>query len=167
MPLDSWVYPAIERLAAWGYVQTQFMGLRPWTRLQCAEMLEEAGAHVPLEDSGEAGKVYAKLEQEFAPELEGSNKPSLRLESIYTRITNVSGKPITDGYNFASTITNNDGRPYQQGTNVYSGASGYANAGPFAFYVRAEYQHAPDAPAFPLDVRQAVANQQYVRVFSE
>jgi|KBSSwiStaDraftv2_1062776.scaffolds.fasta_scaffold36978_2 hypothetical protein len=159
VPLDSWVYPAIERLAAWGYIQTQFLGQRPWTRLQCAELLEEASGRIPLEDSGEVGKVYSALEEEFAPEMQGPAKPSLRLESIYTRVTNVSGQPINDSYNFASTIVNNDGRPYQQGTNVYSGASGYANAGPFAFYVRAEYQHAPSAPAFPLDVRQAVAKQ--------
>ncbi len=164
VPLDSWVYPAIERLAAWGYVQSQFMGQRPWTRLQCAELLEEASSSIPLEVLGEAGKIYAKLEEEFSPEMEGNSKPSLRLESIYTRVTNVSGRPITDGYNFASTIVNNDGRPYQQGTNLYSGASGYANAGPFAFYVRTEYQHAPAAPAFPLDVREAVANRLAVPV---
>jgi hypothetical protein len=96
--------------------------------------------------------------------MEGPTKPNFRLESIYTRVTNVSGQPINDSYNFASTITNNDGRPYQQGTNIYSGASGYATAGPFAFYVRAEYQHTPSAPAFPLDVRQAVANQLAVPV---
>jgi len=159
VPLDSWIYPAVERLAAWGYVNTQFLGQRPWTRLQCAGLLEEASSQIPLEDAGEAGKVYAALEKEFADEMDGEGKPSMRLESIYTRVTNVSGQPINDSYNFASTITNNDGRPYQQGANVYTGASGYANAGPFAFYVRAEYQHAPSAPAFPVDVRQAIASQ--------
>jgi len=99
--------------------------------------------------------------------MEGSNQPTLRLESIYTRVTNVSGQPINDSYNFASTITNNDGRPYQQGTNVYSGASGYASAGPFAFYVRAEYQHAPSASAFPLAVREATASQLELPVSSD
>jgi hypothetical protein len=33
VPLDSWVYSAFERLAAEGYIQTAFLSLRPWTRL--------------------------------------------------------------------------------------------------------------------------------------
>src|SRR5262249_55504123 len=31
VPLDSWVYPALERLAGLGYIKSQFAGLRPWT----------------------------------------------------------------------------------------------------------------------------------------
>src|SRR5580700_8896163 len=41
VPLDSWVYPAFDRLAALGYVQTAFVALRPWTRMECARLLEE------------------------------------------------------------------------------------------------------------------------------
>ncbi|HET7102170.1 MAG TPA: phosphatase PAP2 family protein, partial [Terriglobia bacterium] len=40
VPLDSWVYPAIERLGAMGYVQTAMLGMRPWTRLECARLVE-------------------------------------------------------------------------------------------------------------------------------
>src|SRR6266852_4473933 len=36
IPLDSWVYPALERLAARSLVHTQFLGMRPWTRIECA-----------------------------------------------------------------------------------------------------------------------------------
>src|SRR5262249_44040141 len=36
VPMESWVYPAIERLAAMGYIPSEFMGLRPWTRIECA-----------------------------------------------------------------------------------------------------------------------------------
>src|SRR5579864_4866677 len=43
VPLDSWIYPAIERLAALGYVKTASLGIRPWTRLECAGLLSEAG----------------------------------------------------------------------------------------------------------------------------
>jgi hypothetical protein len=32
VPLDSWVYPAIERLAALGYVRTAYLGMRPCVR---------------------------------------------------------------------------------------------------------------------------------------
>ena len=46
VPLDSWIYPAFERLVALGYVQTAYPGLRPWTRLECARLLEEAGEQI-------------------------------------------------------------------------------------------------------------------------
>ena len=41
--LDSWIYPAIERLAALGYIQDEFLGLRPWTRVECARLVQEGG----------------------------------------------------------------------------------------------------------------------------
>src|SRR5262249_1840178 len=41
-PLDSWVYPAFERLAALGYVHSAYLNQRPWTRLECARLVEEA-----------------------------------------------------------------------------------------------------------------------------
>lgn len=45
VPLDSWVYSAFEQLAAEGYVRTAFLSLRPWTRLDCARLIEEAEDH--------------------------------------------------------------------------------------------------------------------------
>ncbi|PYX40294.1 MAG: hypothetical protein DMG81_06745, partial [Acidobacteria bacterium] len=42
VPLDSWVYAALERLAATGYIKTATLGLRPWTRMACAELVSEA-----------------------------------------------------------------------------------------------------------------------------
>jgi hypothetical protein len=36
VPLDSWVYPAFDRLAAMGYLDSDIIGMRPWTRLECA-----------------------------------------------------------------------------------------------------------------------------------
>src|SRR6185312_13419517 len=29
--LHSWIYPELERLAALGYMRTQFSGMKPWT----------------------------------------------------------------------------------------------------------------------------------------
>jgi membrane-associated phospholipid phosphatase len=43
VPPDSWVYPGFERLAAIGYIHSAYLGIRPWTRMQCARLLEEAG----------------------------------------------------------------------------------------------------------------------------
>jgi len=33
VPLDSWVYPALDRLTALGYIHSGFADMRPWTRL--------------------------------------------------------------------------------------------------------------------------------------
>jgi membrane-associated phospholipid phosphatase len=169
VPLDSWVYPAFERLAAWRYVRTEMLGQRPWTRLQCARLLEEASTLMPVDDEngGEPAGVYKALEAEFIPEqtrLDGGRNLEFRLDSLYTRVTAISGMPLTDSYNFGTTLTNDYGRPFQEGGNVYSGISGYGTAGPLAFYVRAEYQHVPFAPGFSAAVRQAVAGYEGVPV---
>src|ERR1700719_1679111 len=67
VPIDSWVYPAFQRLAAWGYLQTDMLGQRPWTRIECARLLEEASMLMPGdgESSGDAAHIYKALEIEF------------------------------------------------------------------------------------------------------
>ena len=161
--LDSWIYPAIERLAAMGYIHSEFLGTRPWTRDECAELVDEAGDAMRDDDNvpAEADQLYAALQSEFHNNLENlgtAGGSSARLESIYSRSTYISGFPLNDSYHFGQTIVNDYGRPYQQGFNTYDGFSGYATAGRFTFYVRGEYQHAPGAPAYPLAVRQVIAN---------
>lgn len=152
VPLDSWVYPTFELLAAKGYVQSAFFDLRPWTRLDCARLLEEADnltTDLPI-DNDTAVRLRV-LRQEFAPELErreGAHNTEFRVESVDQRITAIAGKPLTDGYHFAETLVNDDGRPFGQGVNVYSGISLRATAGPFAAYVRGEIQRVPTTP-FP------------------
>ena len=162
VPLDSWIYPAMERLGAWGYLQTDMLGQRPWTRDECARLLEEAEGQIPRDEShgNDAAELYRSLEEEFLPEKNGSAGSNFRfrLDSIYTRTTQISGTPLTDGYNFASTIVNDYGRPFQHGINNYSGIAANGSAGPLSFYFRAEYQHAPSAPSVPDAARQAIAS---------
>lgn len=160
--MDSWVYPAFDRLVALGYVQTSFAGLRPWTRLQCAQFLQEASdlQIQQTEERSAADSTYRALAEEFAPELRrlgGAHNLEARLESVYTRVTGISSMPLTDGYHFGQTIINDFGRPYQEGVNNVTGASAYATAGPFMIYMRGEYQHAPSAPAPPLTARQVIS----------
>src|SRR3989441_3744434 len=71
VPLDSWIYPALERLVALGYVQTGFVGLRPWTRLECARLIDEAADRLRGEESDppEPDRLYRALEKEFAYDL--------------------------------------------------------------------------------------------------
>jgi Capsule assembly protein Wzi/PAP2 superfamily len=162
--LDSWTYPAIERLAALGYIRTAFLGQRPWTRIECAHLVEEASDRVAFDGesgSGEAARLYYALEREFASDLETASGDSAggytaRLESLYSISTGISGTPLNDSYHFGQTIINNYGRPYQEGFNSYDGFSGYATAGRFTLYVRGEYQHAPSAPGFSQSIENLI-----------
>jgi membrane-associated phospholipid phosphatase len=152
VPLDSWIYPAMERLIALGYIQSADLGMRPWTRMECARLLEEAHQYM-RDDVGnhndkdkESGKIYAALAEEFSDETArfgGDANLGVSLDSIYARVTGISGTPLHDGFHFGQTIINDYGRPYAQGWNNVTGFSGHAMAGPLSFYVQAEYQHAP------------------------
>jgi len=162
VPLDSWIYPAIERLAALGYIQTAYLGIRPWTRMACAQMLQEAGEKLQddgMED-GQAEKIYKTLTDEFATEatrLDGAPNVGARLDSIYTRTTGISGTPLRDGYHFGQTIVDDYGRPYWSGFNDITGVSADAEVGPVAFNFQGEYQHAPAMPSESPSVLAATA----------
>jgi len=151
VPLDSWIYPALERLAALGYVKTASLGIRPWTRLECARLLGEASELQPESDApSQVQQLYIVLSNEFAHDSElmsGERNLSAQLESVYSRALGISGTPLTDNYHFGQTLLNDYGRPYEQGFNAAAGASGWTTAGPFVVYVRGEYQTAPSAPS--------------------
>jgi Capsule assembly protein Wzi/PAP2 superfamily len=161
VPLDSWVYPALQKLIALGYVNTAYAGQRPWTRLQCAEMLQEAADAVPIEEfANPAGQVYENLASEFHDELqhlEGDSNTGLKVDSIYATVRGISGTPLRDSYHFGQTIINDYGRPYAEGMNTYDGFTAHAEAGPLSFIFQGEFQHAPATPEYPLSALQAVA----------
>jgi Capsule assembly protein Wzi/PAP2 superfamily len=166
VPLDSWIYPAMERLTGLGYIHSGFAGMRPWARMDCARQIQEASDLIANEESPqtEAVQLNDLLRNEFANELAllaGGTNEDIRMESVYTRGTEIVNKPLTDGYHFAQTVINNFGRPEQQGFNNVSGVSGWANLGPFSFYVRGEYQHSPFAPALPLSARLAISQEDF------
>lgn len=153
VPLDSWIYPAFDRLVALGIAPSGMEGMKPWTRRECARLLEEATDYLETAPP-EAMRLYSILEQEFAPELGGDVRNYAGVDSLYARVTSISGRPLTDGYHFGQTIVNDYGRPFEQGTNYLTGFSSSGSSGAFGFYVRGELEHAPSAPALP----QAVVN---------
>lgn len=155
VPMDSWVYAAFDRLAALGAVNSGFAGLRPWTRAECARLLEEAEGEVDEQSGDEGSRVYAALAREFAPELNDTLRNDVAIDSVYARATNISGTPLTDGYHFGQTIVNDYGRPYQKGFNGLAGFTASGSSGALGFYLRGEYEHAPSAPG----VSQAVLDQ--------
>src|SRR5260221_11437138 len=65
--LDSWIYPVLDRLAALGYIHSQFSDMRPWTRIECARMVQEAGTKLEIEHGGSSKpqRVYTTLRREF------------------------------------------------------------------------------------------------------
>ena len=157
VPMDSWVYADLDRLAALGYVRTAEAGLRPWTRSECARLVEEAGQAIGLDDSSSWPAIYERLRTEFAPELEGKlTQPGLWIENIYSRFTFLSGTPLADDYHFAKTFTYDFGRPFGRGANNITGASIRSTVGSLAFYVRGEYQHAGTLPAIGAPAQQAI-----------
>ena len=161
VPLDSWVYPALDRLAALGYVKSAYLNQRPWTRLECARLVEEIGEDIPQADTNsQFYRLYRHLSFEFAGEtevLDGAPNLNVALDSAYTRVTNISDTPLRDSFHFGQTIVNDYGRPYAEGLNLVSGLSAYAVVGPIAFYARGEYQQAGSTSLYPGAALQAIA----------
>jgi len=153
VPLDSWIYPALDRLTGLGLIDSGFAAMRPWTRRECARLVSEAGERV-VSDSP-AGEIYRQLEAEFRPEQDP--EPQAHLESVYSNLGHISGAPLQDGYHFAQTQINNFGRPYGQGWSTSTGFSFYATAGPWSGYFRGELQTAPFVPSLPLSAREFIA----------
>ena len=163
VPLDSWIYPDIDRLIAFGYIPSAFQDVRPLIRVECASLVQEAGESIADAEPvrGNADEIYTALQKEFQYEfsvLDGDGKEqSIRLESLYANATEISGQPLNDSYHFGQTIIDNSGRPYQEGFNTYDGFSAYGTTGRYTVYVRGEFQHTPSGPAFPLAAREAIA----------
>ena len=162
VPLDSWVYAAMDRLAGMGVLSTHLSNMRPWTRIECARLVQEAETNLrameaPKESS--AAEITRGLRQEFDHEyqiLDGQANVSAAVEQLYVRVQGISGPPLTDGFHFGQTVYNDFGRPYAEGANFVSGGSAYAAKGAWSVYFRSEYQHAPSSPALPLTARAAI-----------
>jgi membrane-associated phospholipid phosphatase len=150
--LDSWVYPAFERLAAFRYINTQVMGLKPWTRIECARLTEEAGESLQHDERAgqEVVALQGRLRNEFNHDLsllDGGRNVTASLDFLYIRGVSISGPALTDSYHFGQTINNNFGRPFERGTSGQAGGSFSATAGALMVYLRAEYQYSSSAPA--------------------
>ena len=162
VPLDSWVYPALDRLAASGLVDSAFAGLRPWTRRECMRQVIEAEDKLGNPDAGndEVSRLVNELAREFRLEAEavgdGSDGAAVRVESIYSRTEHISGMPLTDGYYFGQSEINDFGRPFGEGWSTVNGFSAFATKGPWVAYVRGEAQTAPAIPALSLPAREFV-----------
>jgi hypothetical protein len=151
IPMDSWLYPALDRLHGMGYLNTAFMGLKPWTRLSVAHMLEESADDVQTSGDDEVRELFLTIRKEIQPEVDNPttlNHPDGMVESVHGEVRGISGTPLRDSYHLGESIVDDYGRPYEGGFNIYSGASARANAGRFSIYYRGEFQHAPGGDGY-------------------
>ena len=152
VPLDNWVYPALERLRGLGYLDTAFLGERPWTRRSIAVMLAEADSEDGIHDDPQAQETYAALAAAF-PATSGDASQNWRshgffFDQAYQRAQGITGLPLRDSFHLGQTISNDYGRPYQHGFNSLSGVATGMQAGRLSLYLRGEYQHAPAATGY-------------------
>jgi len=166
IPVDSWVYPAVLRLYSLGFVDNVYLGMRPWTRSSVENMLETAGARIEDADDSpaldQAQEIYEALLHDLNADTQGpcrAHQGKSRIESVYTVARGLSGTPLRDSYHLGSSIINDYGRPFSNGFSSYTGASGYASAGRFQFYVRGETQAAGSYAGYSPGLAAALAAQ--------
>ncbi|MGO9516144.1 MAG: capsule assembly Wzi family protein [Candidatus Korobacteraceae bacterium] len=151
----------MDRLHALGYVDTAFLGLRPWTRLSIAHMLMRSADHLETDTGNdEARSIYLAALREIQSDRNhtaGLAHPRVELESVYTILRGISGTSLRDSFHLGSTIVNDYGRPYESGFNSYSGFSARAEAGRFSLYFRGETQYAPSAAGYSSTLAQTLS----------
>jgi hypothetical protein len=152
VPMDSWIYPALDRLQALGYIDYAYRDLRPWTRLSIAHVLDQSESAIEATtDDEEAREIYLAVRKEVSPSTDSLSellRPQNSLASTYTRLGGIAGTPLRDSFHLGLTMVNDYGRPYQEGFNPVAGFSTRSEYGRFALYFRGEYQHAPGAPGY-------------------
>ena len=158
IPMDSWIYPALDRLHGLGYLDTAFLGLRPWTRRSVQRMIGDTSQTEDIQDHAPAWEILAALKHEFGNEDDNVSGLSYGCEGVYTRMQGISGLTLRDSFHLGQTLVNDYGRPYQPGFDTVDGVSGSAEFGRFSLYARGEYQHAPSASGYSRALVTTLAN---------
>ena len=165
--LDSWIYPALERLGAQGVIQYEFLGLRPWTRRNIYQMLEHATQGTEASEE----LVQAVKKELFRDVALGSDPldKDVFIESVYNRTQFISGTPLNDSYHFGQTLAGDFGRPYGHGLQQIAGFEARAEHGRFSLFVRGEYQHSPSVPGYSPTIAGIIATQDTnpIRTYSD
>ncbi|MCD6188376.1 MAG: hypothetical protein J7K09_09450, partial [Desulfuromusa sp.] len=112
IPLDSWVYPALDKLTGFGLINSSLAGSRPYSRLEAARQVQEANLLMnEVSAPAVALELLQRLETELAESLTeladestatGYLKPvrQLRVDYIY-QDGDSSHYPGTDARQFA------------------------------------------------------------------
>ncbi|MDT8396934.1 MAG: capsule assembly Wzi family protein [bacterium] len=129
VPLDSWVYPALDKLSALGLIESALQGSRPYSRSETARQVREAMDRSQAHPAPTvAGELVERLRTEFNAELSeqtSSDKPGywkplreLQIQGIFRdgESTSYAGSGI-DAAQFPLN-TNNYGLRYEDGGSV-------------------------------------------------
>jgi hypothetical protein len=160
VPMDSWVYPALERLANLGLIPTQSIAIRPWTRQECLRQITEATELAERNGISpsvriEAERLLADLHNELDNEAYADKSASV--ESVYIRPGTIVGPALSDSYHFGQTWWNDFGRPLGRGSSFITGTSARATQGRFFLYAREEFQHGPGNAAYSSSVNELIS----------
>lgn len=146
IPVDSIIYPMALRLYSMGYLSTEFIAMRPWTRRSLLHALDQTTDDVTYDGNPEAEAILARLQDYLSDETPGGSAKRgavYGIDSAYTRIEGIGGPVLRDSYHLGQSVYNDYGRPYSTGFNNVTGFSSVNEYGRFSLYVRGEYQHAP------------------------
>jgi hypothetical protein len=160
IPLDSWMYPELLRLYSMGFLDTAYLGMRPWTRASVAHMLQDSADAIYNSGNGQAMEIYEAVEHELSPDFESPADRHIgqtELGSVYTRMMGIAGTPLRDSFHVGQSLVNDYGRPYAGGFNNVSGFSTRSTAGRFSLEFRGEFQHAPAYPGYSAAVAQTLS----------
>jgi hypothetical protein len=147
--MDSWMYPAMDRLHGLGFADTAFLGLRPWTRRSIQRMIEDTLQDPDLPGNAQAQGIVTAMQRELGDEVaDNEGEFSYACEGMYSRLQGIAGLTLRDSFHLGQTLVNDYGRPYQPGFNTVDGAAGSVEYGRFSLYARGEYQHAPGAAGY-------------------
>jgi hypothetical protein len=141
----------MTRLYSMGFLDTMYLGMRPYTRRSALHMLMASKEVILNSDNEEAQGIFEKLWNYLSAEIPSGNIDRglvYGLDSSYTRFLGIDGPILRDSYHLGQTISNDYGRPYQSGFNANAGASTIEEWGPFSLYLRGEYQHSPSGTGY-------------------
>ena len=163
VPMDSWMYPVLERLGALGFIPDQNLAIRPWTRQECRRQAREAtgllqqGIAAQVEDPVSDRHRRSRFAQlEAAEDLlsgldrmlsEPAGSHVAVLESTYVRVGTIAGPALTDSFHLGQTWRNDLGRPFARGTSSLTGYSARVIFGRSFLYARQELQNSSISPA--------------------
>jgi hypothetical protein len=140
IPLDSWIYPALDKLAGMSLVDTALQGDRPFSRAEAARQtieVIEAGRDRILPPV--ARELVARLKTEFRQEIQEQRNGPEKAGSYFKPIREMqfdyvlrdgadSLYPGTNARQF-SLITNHDGLDYSENHNLEVTLAGDARLG--------------------------------------
>ena len=123
VPVDSWIYPALERLEAEGLTGSGILMSRPIRRAEAARLVKEAEAGWP---SPAASRIIERLKREFASD-NGSSASGFRSMEVDMQDAGIR-YIYSDGGPYLLSV-NNKGDGLVNGSNFRAGFSGSADFG--------------------------------------